>query len=263
MAKKRNSQLHPLPTQPYLRLRESIQQTFDFAYIVCQAVPCLKLQISLIKKETIQKLPPPDYFTKPNDLSLISAQVKDYKAELCRHAILSSFSYFEAYVVDVVKEFIKFHGGDHQLHTQSVSRVQKIIEHQAKGHTAAKRVLQKNSAQEGFKARSATDTLKERNFTFPSELFYPLGLKYLVQKIGNLKASEIPAFLTDAFGMQLSESLVESFHAIRDIRNKIAHGQAVTLIIKDVAEYNAILRDFALAVDRHLVANFLITEKYR
>lgn len=254
---------HVLPTDPYLRLREQIQQTFDFAYVVCQAVPCLKQQIGLIGKGVVSALPAPDYFTKPNDLTLIGRQIKEYKTELCRHAILSSFSYFEAYVVDVTKEFIKFHGGEAKLHLRAVNRVQKIIENQSGVHAGTKMVLQKNLGREALRAWGATQTLEKDNFVFPSGLFYPLGLKYLSQKIGNLKASEIPIFLSDSFGMHISDKLAEKFHAIRDIRNKIAHGQKVALVIKDVAEYNTILRDFALSVDRHLVTNFFITEEYR
>ncbi|NGZ83529.1 HEPN domain-containing protein [Duganella aceris] len=254
---------HILPSEAYLRLREQIQQTFDFAYIVCQAVPCLKQQMSLIKKGVLQNLPSPDYFSKPNDLALISEQIKEYKAELSRHAILSSFSYFEAYVVDAIKKFIEFHGGENQLHKSAIGRVQKTIIDQRKTPLGSKRVLQKNLSKDALKAVNATKILEGSNFKFPSELFYPLGLKYLSQKIGNLKASEIPTFLIDAFGMPLSDDLVEKFHAIRDIRNKIAHGQKVELIIKDVAEYNSILRDLALSIDRHLVDNFYISEKYR
>ena len=257
------SHKHILPSEAYLRLREQIQKTFDFAYIVCQAVPCLKQQMSLVKKGAIKNLPNPDYFTKPNDLVLISEQVKEYKAELSRHAILSSFSYFEAYVVDAIKKFIEFHGGENKLHKTAISRVQNAIKDQKKIPLIQKRVLQKNLPKDASKAVNATQILEKSSFKFPSELFYPLGLKYLSQKIGNLKASEIPTFLIDAFGMSLSEDLVEKFHAIRDIRNNIAHGQKVDLTIKDVAEYNSILRDFSLSIDRHLVDNFYITEKYR
>jgi hypothetical protein len=109
----------------------------------------------------------------------------------------------------------------------------------------------------------ATRSLEAQNFVFPSGLFYPLGIKYLAQKIGNLKANEIPSFVRDSFGMQISELLVEQFHEIREIRNKIAHGKKVDLAIKDVTAMNSVLRDFALALDRHLVNNFFISEKYR
>lgn len=219
--------------------------------------------MSLVKKGVVASLPVPDYFGKANDLNLISHQVKDYKVELCRHAILSSFSYFEAYVVDVVKEFIEFHDGAEEFHARAVQRLHQTIAIQAKKHTGLKRILQKNKSNNMFNIQDATKALEACKYVFPSGLFYPLGIKYLSQKVGNLKANEIPAFVRDAFGMELPEKLIEQFHEIRDIRNKIAHGNKVDLAIKDVAAMNSILRDFALNIDKHLMNNFFVTERGR
>lgn len=255
--------LHVLPTQPYLRLREQIQQTFDFAYVVCQSVPCLKLQMSLVKKGVIADLPAPDYFSKANHLTLISDQVKNYKVELSRHAILSSFSYFEAYVVDVVKELIDFHDGSEKFHARAIDRVHRALTAQSHKHVGLKRPLQKNEAKNAGRIRIATKSLEARQYVFPSELFYPLGIKFLAQKVGNLKASEIPNFIKDSFGMEVSDEIVEQFHEIRDVRNKIAHGHKIDISIKDVSTMNSLLRDFALEIDRHLMNNFFLTEKYR
>jgi hypothetical protein len=263
LKKKRMRPIHILPTQQYVRLRKQIQKTFDFAYVVCQSVPCLKLQMSLIKKDVIKSLPAPDYFGKSNALDAISQQVKEYKSELCRHTILSSFSYFEAYVTDVVRALIDFHGGAEEFHARSVRNVRRIINNQSEKHIGAKRVLQKNKINNNFNIQDATKILEMQNYVFPSEMLYPLGVKFLSQKIGNLRASEIPSFVQDAFGMQISDLLIEKFHEVREIRNKIAHGNSVELIIKDVAKMNSTLRDFALEIDKYLMANFFITESQR
>lgn len=130
-------------TRAYLKLREQIQEAFDFVYVVSQSVPCLKLQMSLVNKGTIDDLPVPDYFTKPNPLDQISAQVKGYKNELSKYILLSSFSYFESFVVDAIEEVMQINGGSEAFAEKTKSIAEKAINKQAKNCSKEKATLSK------------------------------------------------------------------------------------------------------------------------
>jgi len=249
-------------SKSYLKLREQIQESFNFVYIVCQSVPCLKLQSSLVKKGQLQKLPNPDYYQNPNPLDQISNQVKDYKGELSKFVLLSSFSYFESYFVDILKELIEFLGGPEKMEKRAEISARTTIKKQSENFTKQKRHLSKNDDKHHDRKRKATRELKEVNYIFPSSLLSSFGVKSLIQKMGNIKSVDIPKLLTDGFHMDLSETDIEKFHSIRDMRNKIAHGNNPTLVLKEVIEMNNFLREFAKSIDSHLIESFFILEEY-
>ncbi|MGM0479383.1 MAG: hypothetical protein ACQERC_09180 [Bacteroidota bacterium] len=68
-------------TKSYNTLRDQMQEVFDFAVVICHSVPALKLQIKLLEKGKIEKLPEPDYFT-PNSAEQLKKQSKGYKSKL-------------------------------------------------------------------------------------------------------------------------------------------------------------------------------------
>ncbi len=147
-------------TKSYLKLREQIQESFDFVYVVSQAVPCLKLQSSLIKKGVVKELPNPDYFTQPNPLIQINKQVKGYKVELSKYTLISSFSYFEAFVIDIIEELIKFNGGVDEFKHRAKTATIKAIHRQENKYTREKITLFKNKSNEDSKIHIATQKRK-------------------------------------------------------------------------------------------------------
>lgn len=66
-------------SKAYINLKEQIQEAFDFVYIVCQSVPCMKLQCNLVQRGQITGLPNPDYFGKANPVEQIREQALNYK----------------------------------------------------------------------------------------------------------------------------------------------------------------------------------------
>jgi len=249
-------------TKSYLKLREQIQESFNFVYIVSQAVPCLKLQSSLVKKGVIQELPSPDYFTKPNPIEQIDIQVKGYKNELSKYILLSSFSYFESFVVDVVKEVIDFHGGETAFEFNAKKYVTKTMHNQSNNYTKEKTILSKTDPRQINRRQFATQKLNQENFIFPSALLTHLGVKALIQKLNNLKSVDIPKLMIDAFCMEWNENDISNFHTMREKRNNIAHGDTVKLDIKSVIQMNTQIRDIALKIDQHLIHHFFISEKH-
>lgn len=102
--------------------------------------------------------------------------------------------------------------------------------------------------------------LQDLGFRFPSELFSSYGIRMLLQKLGNMRAVDIPDLLTHGLHLSLDDALVKDYHHVRDIRNRIAHGDPVSLSMKELSQKNAILRDLAYAVDRHLNKHFMLSE---
>ena len=136
------------------------------------------------------------------------------------------------------------------------------LNRQNKNYTKQKQALSKNDGKHHDRKRNATRELKESNFTFPSSLLSSLGVKTLIQKIGNLRSVDIPKLLTDGFHMAILDDDISKFHSIRDMRNKIAHGNNPSLALKDVMEMNKFLREFAKSIDSHLFESFFISEEY-
>lgn len=249
-------------TQSYLKLREQIQEAFDFVYVVSQSVPCMKLQASLVRKGEIDSLPKPDYFTTPNPLNQISSQVKGYKGELARYILLSSFSYFESFVVDVIKEFIQLNGGIVSYENRVRRVAESAIKRQENNHKKEKAILSKKDPKHAERRRVTTRKLVNERFVFPSRLFSHLGVKALLQKVDNLKSVDIPRLMMDGFCMEWSTEEIAEFHRMRDARNRVAHGKVINLSVKNVIDMNTRMRDLAQKIDQHLIEHFFISERY-
>ena len=89
-----------------------------------------------------------------------------------------------------------------------------------------------------------------------------LGVRSLILKMKKLKAFEIPDVLVEALLVDLSEAEINKYHEIRDIRNGVAHGDPVTLTMRQAVEMNGVLRDLAQKISSHLAEHFFVIEKY-
>ncbi|ENC7788569.1 hypothetical protein ABK244_002647 [Yersinia enterocolitica] len=72
----------------------------------------------------------------------------------------------------------------------------------------------------------------------------------------------MPDFLTNGFAFELNDESVETFHNIRELRNKIAHGDTVNLDLTDITEKCKFLSSLAKDFDQHLLKHFFISEKF-
>jgi hypothetical protein len=98
-------------TQSYLLLRAYIQESLDYAFLTCQAVPALNAYLKAGDNEAATKIPDPDHFGKPGSFSRLREIRLTDKESLGRFMLISTFSHFEAYVQPVVGEIFGFHGG--------------------------------------------------------------------------------------------------------------------------------------------------------
>ncbi len=251
-------------TQAYLRLKEQTQEILDFTVLISNSVPLLKMTIKKIEKgvDGIQ-LANPDYFKGDQNQEQLKSYAAEYKNNLSKYLLISNFSYFEAYVLDAIKEMIEFHGGPAQLIDATRKRCQKHIDPTDDAIVNSRKKLQDSYKRKNDgKYQKFTKLLQEKNFKFPSELLTSYGVQKLIDVLENVKSVGIPDLLIDGLHFQMTENDVKEFHRIRDIRNSIAHGKRKGFSMPDAMACNKFLRDLSASVDKHLVNNFFIIERF-
>jgi len=93
-------------TEAYKSFKDQIEALWNFAVMICYAVPTLKKNIKAVEEAIPNySIPKNDLFSHddstPEQLKLLAA---DYKHRLTAYLWLSSFSFFEAYVSGALRE---------------------------------------------------------------------------------------------------------------------------------------------------------------
>jgi len=251
-------------TEAYLKYKAQSEAILDFAVIVCFAVPALKANVNVLKKGIITKLPTPDFFLK--DVSTpakLIERAKPYKSRLAAYLWMSNFSFFEAFIVDAVREMIDFHGGDVGFLSLAERHDKKFLKSIPPNLHAEKRKLQEYPKKSKlFKYQKYSRALDASGYRFPSSLLSSYGVRMLNSKVGSLKAHAIPELLQQGLHLPIDASQVSRFHEIRNMRNKIAHGETVNLTLSRVMRMHEDLHQLAVVVDSHLIEHYFIIEKY-
>lgn len=261
-----------MATNAFNEWKLQTQSIFDYSVLIHYAVPALKQHISLVERGDLNGLSRPDYYrshkpnayTEPALCKDLKRRASEYKAQTSKFMILSLFSYFEAFVVDIIKEFLDFHGGASALNGFAVKKAKRSIL-MRNGNSKVKRWsswLKPTTRKAGRDYKAAARQLVDVGYFFPSDFLSAYGIYMLGVKIKDLKSKDIPEVLINALHMDLDEKLVKEFHRIRDIRNNIAHGRHVNLTIKDVTDFNSTLMTMAKKIDSHVYDFFLVYEKY-
>ncbi len=256
------NQARNLPnTKAYMRFREQAQASFDLAVVVCHAVPALKRQISLLEQGVIEALPSPDYFPVSGTVAELREQANGYRQRLADYTLITNFSFFEAFVRAAMTEMIDFHGGPEELRRKAEKRERRFIDQENRDvEKYRQRLRATNRVSELWGRLKNIRKLQDLNYRFPSELFSSYGIRMLLQKLGNLRAVDIPDLLVNGIHMSLDQTTIDNYHEVRNIRNRIAHGESVSLSMKELSHYNTVLRQLAIAIDQHLNRHFLIAE---
>jgi RiboL-PSP-HEPN len=249
-------------SKAFSRLKEQAGATFNFAIVVCHAVPSLK--IALKNTGADESLPfSPDYFdSRPIPTAKVREHIKDYKEVLSRQIFLSSFSFFEAYFLDLLKEIVEFHGGTKLLDKLSITRNTSLTDADT---LKEKRKLQEYPVSKNKEAYASYGSkLAKKGFAFPSTLLARYGIEQLLKTLDTdyIKAANIPELIESVLQLPLDPSEKERFSSYRDMRNKIAHGRpdATSFHLRKSVEANDFLRNLALKIDRHVIDNFLVVE---
>ena len=248
------------------------QDTFEFSVLVCSSVPTLKRNSRLYEKGVISELVKPDYYGSLRNLTddeknRKKEQLKNisvgYRSKLSKYLLISNFSFFESYITDVMKEMIEFHGGREKFIEKSRKRGEKqILNEDQEIEFTRRKIRRPNNPGHVSMYRAASIELNKKGYRFPSDLLSSYGARMLIQKISNMNANDIPNLLIDGLHMGIDESRILEFHNIREIRNKVAHGDNVDLTIKQVTTMSKALKSLALDIDQHLLRYYFISENY-
>lgn len=255
-------------TKSYSRLKTQAEELFNFAVVVCYAVPSLKAQVSVIKKGLAgPNLPRPDYFTgDKTPPEGVQQRAENYKHTLARYIVISSFSFFEAYIEDAIRELIDFHGGDEQFINTAEQSAKKFLSAMPASIEKHKRKLQEPiKPQKKLKYAKHSQELIDAGYRFPSELLSSYGVRAIIQKLESLKSADIPDLMMQGFHLNLDQKTIDRFHEIRGARNDIAHGKIAkrkNLSLNDAMQMNSDLRDIAVKFDKHLVEHFFVIEQF-
>ena len=248
-------------TQAFLTLRLQTQAVFDFIVTVSYGVAALRRQLQLLDKGVITALPLPDGFHPNNTPDQLREMAKVYKQQLAASSFLSLFSYFEAFVKNIIRETVSFHGGADALKALAERHDREFIREEYDLEKLKRRVRRKREPGRVDQHEKYTRELLKLGYRFPSELFSTYGVRMLIQKVENLRAADIPDILTHGLHMPIDQSALEAYNEARETRNRIAHGTHVPLSIRDVAQKNDVLRRLSVELDRHINLYFMISEE--
>ncbi|HYW16553.1 MAG TPA: hypothetical protein VE891_10440, partial [Allosphingosinicella sp.] len=126
-------------TDAFKRYKDLSQAHLNFAVLVTHSVPALSAALTATGALPV----PPDHFKAggtpvPN----LIAYAVDYQEELARSALITVFSYFEAYVRDALREVIDFHGGEAGLRRKARDRAERFFQSASSTMEDSRRKLQ-------------------------------------------------------------------------------------------------------------------------
>lgn len=250
-------------TKAFKILKNEAQKVFDFAIVVTYAVPALKYALKDLSSDDPIPYRPDHFDSHPIATEKVKHDAKAYKPLLSRYIFLSSFSFFEAYFHDVLKEVLAFHGERKLFDHISISYNQGLTD---KESCRAKRKLQEYpKANCNDRYVSYGRRLAEKGYRFPSALLSNYGLHRLIELVNSdyIRAADIPKLTQEVLQLDLNKTNeIDVFQGYRNTRNKIAHGRAGvrSLHLKKAVEANNFLRNMALKIDKHVIEHFLLVE---
>jgi len=244
------------------RHKLAVQQAYDFAATVCYAVPHLAAHITAVDAGQAV-LQPPHYFAPQNTTKFLRDNITIFEERLASYMLLSLFSFFEAFVKDIVQEMFDFHGGTEMLLTLAAKRDQALSAvGQSHDVQVAKSKLTKNKQGKHQKYQKYSKVLLDAGFRFPTERLSSYGVRMLIERHKNLKAHAIPDLLVHGFAMHMSAAEKTQFESIREKRNKVAHGRHQKIDLAYIRTVNDFFRGMTFRINTHIMEHFFVVEQY-
>jgi len=258
-------------TDAFVRLKEEQQRVLDYTLLTCHAMPNLSKTIKGIEKEVPKYgLATPLYF-KTENKDRLKSLLNHFEENLSKYILFSSWSFFEFYFKDCMKELLDFYGGKDIFLKGVADLNSRKIETNKLLFDKTKKIREKPKKGKELKYKDALTDLGSENYFYTNELFSAWGAKNFVNEIasGNFASADIPVILKDLFGFDMTEKvndyghlremdLEQTFHSMREFRNKIGHGEIVIIPFNKVMAYNKFLRQLAVNVDKYLIENYFV-----
>ena len=163
----------------YKKLKKQIQEAVELIVLTAHAVPALKGYIKAVEKGGAEKIPDPDYFIKPDAHDRLLSLIPNYRKLLGKFILLSSFSFFEAYVIDVIIELLGFNNETKFLaNTLDKKDVESIL----------KKLRENPKKGKLLKYEKLNKELVEAGYRFPSKYINEYGFKKLMNDAKNLRS---------------------------------------------------------------------------
>lgn len=249
-------------TKAYDRFRQLGIDQYDFCVLVSFAIPCLDKQINPLSGPVAGNIPKSKYIKNDNiTAEELRRRIGSAGDSIGKELLISTFSYFEAYVADALTEVLDFHGGADRIATMAKSHdADSIGSCSAAAVVSQKKLLDVEDPAKKEKYLKHLRVLRSEGYPLPSQRLSCFGWLSLANRLKRMKSHEIPDLLFDGLLFPLSQSDRNTFHALRDKRNKIAHGKLTRYPVRTAVTHGKFLRDLAVSVDKYLVENFLMIE---
>lgn len=176
---------------------------------------------------------------------------KDYQKKLASYLYFSLFSYFEAFVSDLINELSnEFKTIDIPEYFEKLSKIDFEKE---------KRILdRKHDPRKIDRYKKYSEELVNKGYHEPHLLVFASMLDMLKTANENLKANDIPSFLKRFFFLELSEIDNATYHSLRDNRNSLGHGgTSFSPTLKNVIEANKFFKRISKDIDSHVTQYFM------
>ena len=245
----------------FVTLRDKSQEFLDFVKLSCTAIPTLAANISAGNLTGLTR----DHFGGTPPTKEILEYIGRYQDTLSRMSVITLFSYFEAYVLSLLREIVQFHGGAEKFQATADRRAKHYMSSGSSDTDEFKGKLQEPfKPNNSEKYRKNSKILVSKGYRFPSELLASFGVNNLIKKAlsGRTKAFEIPELLADALCFPMPENDSSRINQVRESRNKIAHGNLEVITITEAMAVAKDLKRIATKIDKHAVDHFFVLELF-
>ncbi len=249
-------------TNAYDRFKQQGIELVDFCVLQSFAIPCLEEQITGLTGPVSASLPPSTYIKNTGITATeLRRRIGLAGAFIGKELLLSTFSYFEAYVIDAFNEILEFHGDASSLSDRSKRHIAYRDQHISTVASESRRkVREYPKPGKSEKYMKHARTLHSEGYPLPSQRLSAYGWNALFKDVKRSKAHMIPDLLETALAFPLSEVDRSTFHNLRDKRNDIAHGRVTKYPVKTALKNSTFFRELAIKIDLHIVEHFLVVE---
>lgn len=225
----------------------------------------IPINSSEFKSKVVDAIGETDYKANRNEIKRqsknysenISNCTVNYQSKLATYLYFSTFSYFEAFVMDIAIELTNS--------IQTVDREKYLTDFQPTQDTISDIIkLDKDfDPRKIDRYRKFSNKLKTQGYINSERLLLSSLLDIYNNKIDNLKANEIPTFLEKTLLFKMTKDESDKFHSIRDNRNKIGHGaKHFNPHLNDVINANKFFKSLSDRIDKHVTLYFFKVKNY-
>lgn len=224
------------------------------------------LNSSEFKEKVIQAIGEADYKANRNTIKRqsknysenISNCTSHYQSKLATYLYFSTFSYFEAFVLDLAKEL-----------TNGYEEIEKetYVEDFKQDHNVLSDMVKLDKKYDPRKLdryKKFSNKLESQGYLDPEKLIFSSLMDIYNQKIDSLKANEIPVFLEKTLLFKMTDDEIHTFHSIRDNRNSIGHGaKGFSPHLNDVIKANKYFKELSDRLNKHVTYYFFKLKNFK